>query len=422
MSASLEQVAQALAPDARVTVLTGAGVSAASGVPTFRGGDGLWRRFRVEELATPEAFARDPRVVWEWYDWRRQLIAACEPNPAHHVLAEWSLRFKDFTLITQNVDGLHERAGSAGVRRLHGSIWDVGCWRECAAAPHRWRDDTVPFATLPPPCPHCGGPLRPGVVWFGEGLDPDTVEASIDAAACDVFFTIGTSAVVYPAAGLIDHARRAGALTVEINPDSTAASGGVDVVLPVAAEAALPALDARLGPHPLVLETPRLRLEPVLPRVTMALHAIWVDPNVRRFLWDDRVIPMETAAEVTQASARDFDRHRFGLWSLVTRDEGRLAGFCGLRTEGVGDEPELLFGLLPAFWGHGLAREATRAVLAYAFDSLSLARVIAATDVPNQRSAKTLNALGMRLERRATLNGLDTLFYALTSTELNRGT
>jgi NAD-dependent deacetylase len=422
VSASLEQVAQALAPDARVTVLTGAGVSAASGVPTFRGGDGLWRRFRVEELATPEAFARDPRVVWEWYDWRRQLIAACEPNPAHHVLAEWSLRFKDFTLITQNVDGLHERAGSAGVRRLHGSIWDVGCWRECAAAPHRWRDDTVPFATLPPPCPHCGGPLRPGVVWFGEALDPDTVEASIDAAACDVFFTIGTSAVVYPAAGLIDHARRAGALTVEINPDSTPASGGVDVVLPVAAEAALPALDARLGLHPLVLETPRLRLEPVLPRVTMALHAIWVDPHVRRFLWDDRVIPMETAADVTQGSARDFDRHRFGLWSLVTRDEGRLAGFCGLRTEGVGDEPELLFGLLPAFWGHGLAREAARAVLAYAFDSLSLARVIAATDVPNQRSAKTLNALGMRLERRATHNGLDTLFYALTSTELNRGT
>jgi ribosomal-protein-alanine N-acetyltransferase len=154
----------------------------------------------------------------------------------------------------------------------------------------------------------------------------------------------------------------------------------------------------------------------------MALHAIWVDPHVRRFLWDDRVIPMETAADVTQGSARDFDRHRFGLWSLVTRDEGRLAGFCGLRTEGVGDEPELLFGLLPAFWGHGLAREAARAVLAYAFDSLSLARVIAATDVPNQRSAKTLNALGMRLERRATHNGLDTLFYALTSTELNRGT
>ena len=106
----------------RVTVLTGAGVSAASGVPTFRGADGLWKRFRVEELATPQAFARDPNLVWEWYDWRRQLIAACSPNAAHHVLADWSVRFPEFTLITQNVDGLHERAGTAGVLRLHGSI------------------------------------------------------------------------------------------------------------------------------------------------------------------------------------------------------------------------------------------------------------------------------------------------------------
>ena len=129
MSRSL---AESLTGASRVTVVTGAGVSAASGVPTFRGADGLWKHFRVEELATPEAFARDPRVVWEWYDWRRQLIAACEPNPAHHVLADWSLRFPRFTLITQNVDGLHERAGTARVLRLHGSIWDVGCWRQCA--------------------------------------------------------------------------------------------------------------------------------------------------------------------------------------------------------------------------------------------------------------------------------------------------
>jgi ribosomal-protein-alanine N-acetyltransferase len=259
------------------------------------------------------------------------------------------------------------------------------------------------------------------VVWFGESLDPETVDASVEATRCDVFFTIGTSAVVYPAAGLIDHARRAGALTVEINPDSTPASGGVDVVLPVAAEAALTALDAQLGRHPLVLVTPRLRLEPVLPRVTPALHAVWVDPQVRRFLWDDKVIPIETAAEVTGASARDFDRHRFGLWSVITRDDGRLAGFCGLRTDGVGDEPELLFGLLPDFWGRGLAREAARAVLAYAFDTLHLARVIAATDVPNQPSARTLLSLGMRFERRASHHGLDTLFYGLTAADLDRG-
>jgi len=121
-----QSLVDALTGARRVTVMTGAGVSAASGVPTFRGADGLWKHFRVEELATPDAFARDPRLVWEWYNWRRQLIGACEPNAAHHVLADWSLRFPQFALITQNVDGLHERAGTARVLRLHGSIWDVG--------------------------------------------------------------------------------------------------------------------------------------------------------------------------------------------------------------------------------------------------------------------------------------------------------
>jgi NAD-dependent deacetylase len=247
---SLDRVARALTPDARITVMTGAGVSAASGVPTFRGADGLWQHLRVEELATPDAFARDPRLVWTWYDWRRQRIAACAPNAAHRVIAGWSLRFPRFTLITQNVDGLHERAGTRRVLRLHGSIWDVGCWRACGGAPRRWRDETAPFAVLPPPCPHCGGPLRPGVVWFGEALDADVVEASLDATACDVFFTIGTSAVVYPAAGLVEHARRHGALTVEVNPDTTPASAGVDVVVAAPAEVALPALDDRLAPGP----------------------------------------------------------------------------------------------------------------------------------------------------------------------------
>lgn len=242
----LDRLAAALTPDARITVITGAGVSAASGVPTFRGADGLWKNSRVEDLATPEAFARDPRTVWEWYDWRRTLIAGCQPNAAHHVLASWSLRFPRFTLITQNVDGLHERAGTAGVLRLHGSIWEVGCWNECAVAPHRWRDDTVPFPALPPPCPHCGGPLRPGVVWFGEVLDADVVDCCLKATRCDVFLTIGTSAVVYPAAGLLDHARRHGAITVEINPEATLATSGVDIVVARAAEVALPEIEDRL--------------------------------------------------------------------------------------------------------------------------------------------------------------------------------
>ena len=166
----LDRLAARLTPTSRVTVLTGAGVSAASGVPTFRGPDGLWKRHRVEDLATPQAFERNPAMVWEWYDWRRQLIARCQPNAAHRVLAAWSRRFPCFSLVTQNVDGLHERAGARDPIRLHGSIWDVGCWRRCTAAPARWRDDTVPFLALPPACPHCGGPLRPGVVWFGEKI------------------------------------------------------------------------------------------------------------------------------------------------------------------------------------------------------------------------------------------------------------
>jgi NAD-dependent deacetylase len=241
-----ERVAALLTPTARITVLTGAGVSAASGVPTFRGACGLWKSFRAEDLATPQAFARDPATVWEWYDWRRGLIARCAPNAAHHVLARWSLRFPNFTLITQNVDGLHERAGTEHVVRLHGSIWDVGCWNECGHTPRRWRDDRVPLVPLPPVCDRCGGLLRPGVVWFGESLDPQDITAATAAADCDVFLTIGTSAIVYPAAGLLDIARSHGAATVEINPDATAASAHVDVVVAVGAEQALPAVDAML--------------------------------------------------------------------------------------------------------------------------------------------------------------------------------
>ena len=197
-----------------VAILTGAGVSAASGVPTFRGDGGLWRTHRASELATPEAFERDPALVWEWYDWRRQTIAACEPNAAHHVLARWSRR-PGFTLITQNVDGLHERAGTRGVLRFHGSIWHVRCRDGCAGSPASWRDDTVPYPALPPPCPYCGGLIRPDVVWFGETIDPGVFARCAAAAACDVFLMIGTSAVVFPAAGLVYEARRRGAFTVE---------------------------------------------------------------------------------------------------------------------------------------------------------------------------------------------------------------
>jgi NAD-dependent deacetylase len=240
----LAQVGARLGVAHRVTVLTGAGVSADSGVPTFRGPGGLWRQYRPEALATPDAFDRDPRLVWEWYDWRRQRIAACSPNRAHEVLAAWSRRRPGLTLVTQNVDGLHERAGFDTAIRLHGSIWDVGCARACRGAPHRWRDATVPFAVLPPPCPHCGGPLRPGVVWFGEALPEDALAAALAATACDVFITAGTSALVHPAAGLLEQARARGAWTVEIDPNETAASPYVDVALRLPAAEAFDRLEA----------------------------------------------------------------------------------------------------------------------------------------------------------------------------------
>ena len=245
-----QDLVKRLRPDARITVLTGAGVSAASGVPTFRGADGLWRNFRPEALSTAEAFGRDPKLVWEWYAWRRFRIAACDPNAAHHVLADWSRRFPNFHLITQNVDGLHERAAQgedASIIKLHGSIWEVSCWRGCANAPKRWRDESVSFSEIPPRCPHCNGPVRPGVVWFGETLDPVVIRKAAAAADCDVFITIGTSAVVYPAAGFISAAKQNGAFTVEINPEATPASTSVDLVLRGPAETVLPDIAARLA-------------------------------------------------------------------------------------------------------------------------------------------------------------------------------
>ena len=211
----------------RVAALTGAGISAESGIPTFRGPGGLWRDYRPEELATPDAFARDPRLVWEWYDWRRAIIAKAEPNPGHYALAQFEQRARDFILITQNVDGLHDRAGSRRVLKVHGDIWDVRCL-QCGS---RSRDERTPLPGIPPLC-GCGGMLRPGVVWFGEALPADVWEqAEVAASEADVFIVAGTSAVVYPAAGLIDTARRGGALVVEVNIADTPFSSSVDHAL-----------------------------------------------------------------------------------------------------------------------------------------------------------------------------------------------
>ena len=225
----------------RLTILTGAGVSAASGVPTFRGQDGLWRRYRAEDLATPDAFARDPGTVWEWYTWRRELIAACRPNAAHDVIAAWS-RDTGCRVITQNVDDLHLRAGTRDLVRMHGSIWELSCWRRCAAGMTPWRDDRVPMAPLPPACPHCGHLARPAVVWFGESLRAEDLDAAVRATDCDVFLTVGSSSLVYPAAGLVHGARQHGAFTAEINLEETDASAAVDLTVRGRAEEILPAL------------------------------------------------------------------------------------------------------------------------------------------------------------------------------------
>lgn len=244
----LARIIRTLRAAERVVALTGAGVSAASGIPTFRGQNGLWKRVRAETLATPEAFECDPKLVWEWYDWRRGMIREAQPNGAHEVLARWTRDRPGFTLVTQNVDGLHERAGTERLIRLHGSIWHVRCWQRCPGGRTDWLEMTVPQPRLPPACPYCGGLVRPAVVWFGEPLDPDVLtHATAAAANAEVFLVIGTSSVVYPAAGLVDHARRRGALTVELNTETTGISNDVDVSLVGPAAASLEALDAGLN-------------------------------------------------------------------------------------------------------------------------------------------------------------------------------
>ena len=225
-----------------VAVLTGAGISAESGVPTFRGEDGLWRQYRAEDLATPQAFEREPTVVWEWYDWRRRLIAGCEPNAAHRVLVQMERSCEDFTLITQNVDDLHQRAGSERAVRLHGSIWQVRCTSEGTVSDNH----EVPLRHVPPRCP-CGALLRPHVVWFGETLAPAVLNAAYAAAErCDLMLVVGTSALVHPAASLPVMAKSKGAYLIEVNLERTPLSPYADeVVLGPAAEE-LPRLWARL--------------------------------------------------------------------------------------------------------------------------------------------------------------------------------
>lgn len=225
-----------------ICVLTGAGVSAESGVPTFRDAQhGLWADYDPQRLATPQAFADDPALVWRWYRWRRQLVAAANPNPAHVALARLAGLVPTFTLVTQNVDGLHQRAGSEQVIEFHGNLFEDRCDVEGCLI-----EDDQPAEV--PVCPRCGAKLRPGVVWFGEAIAEDALNRSFAAAAdCDVFLSIGTSSLVYPAAGLMEVARQGGATTAEINPHPTAQAGGCDFSIASNAAATLPKLVESLG-------------------------------------------------------------------------------------------------------------------------------------------------------------------------------
>jgi len=242
---AIRQAAVWLARASRVCVSSGAGMSAESGIPTFRDKDGLWSQARPEEMATPEAFERDPHKVWEWYRWRRAKLATIGPHAGHRMLAEWEERIDDFVVVTQNIDGLHHAAGSQKVIELHGRldlVRCVGCTYE-----QQGLDDLGPE----PHCPQCGAWLRPGVVWFGELLPPGALEAAFDAARrCELLLVIGTSGVVQPAASLVDAAKAYGAAIIEVNPNPSELSSLADVCVRSGCKDALPAIDAqwrRLG-------------------------------------------------------------------------------------------------------------------------------------------------------------------------------
>jgi NAD-dependent deacetylase len=220
----LERVAEMVERCSTCVVLTGAGISAESGVPTFRGEEGLWREFRAEELATMDAFLSNPKIVWEWYNWRRQLIGEVQPNPGHYAIAQMEALFEDFALVTQNVDGLHDLAGSSNVLELHGNINRNKC-----SGCNRVVDEQDIDPDAIPACTHCGAAIRPDVVWFGEMLPENVIEEAFRRSeVAELFFSVGTSAIVHPAASLPVIAKRSGAALVEINPEETPLSELVD--------------------------------------------------------------------------------------------------------------------------------------------------------------------------------------------------
>ena len=247
---AIERVARLLRDARHVVVFTGAGVSAESGIPTFRDAlTGLWERFDASDLASEDAFRRDPALVWGWYEWRRMMVMRAQPNAAHRAIAALTDKVPRLTLVTQNVDDLHERAGSVGAIHLHGSLFAPRCFacsRIFAFRPDVPDEPEGGRRLAPPSCDHCGGLVRPGVVWFGEQLPDAALAAAFDAArACDVLMSVGTSSVVFPAAQVPVEAHRAGAKVVQVNPNATALDAVADINLRGTAVRVLPRLAQR---------------------------------------------------------------------------------------------------------------------------------------------------------------------------------
>lgn len=222
-----EKVVERLAQATSLLLITGAGISAESGIPTFRGADGLWKNYRAEELATLDAFERDPVTVWQWYDWRRGIIGKAEPNPGHLAIKELEDMFENFLLITQNVDGLHGRTGIKNIVEIHGNLWRTRCTREGKISMLM----DVPLKSIPPKC-DCGAILRPDVVWFGESIPPYALELSFNVLEqCDTLIVIGTSGVVYPVASFPQTVKDNGGYVVEVNVEPKPISAIADVSL-----------------------------------------------------------------------------------------------------------------------------------------------------------------------------------------------
>ncbi len=228
---AIDELKGRLKKSKNIVIFTGAGISKESGIPTFRDADGLWKNFKIEELATPEAFDADPVRVWSWYLWRKEKIAECNPNFCHILISKWEKEFENLWVITQNIDNLHRRAGNKNILELHGNIFYTRCLK-CFEVKE---DLSLDYPKLPPKC-HCGGILRPHIVWFGEALDSKILNKAIELSAkSDIFISIGTSTVVYPAASLPFTALSNGAYVIEVNPTKTPLSSEASLYFPMKA-------------------------------------------------------------------------------------------------------------------------------------------------------------------------------------------